>query len=986
MATVDRDTAPHDETRHRTLVELAPTIIYSIDANGRFTSLSPEFEAVTGWSPAAWIGRPFVELVHPDDLRTIQERFEGTLGGRLGRAYRVRVRRRAGDTAVIEIRGIPWTVGERIIGAIGVARDVTERAQEETELAVRLRQQEAVAHLGQHALVTRDLDDLFQRVTRQVSDVLRIEFCTLLELLADGETLVRRAWTGWESDDARHRVDGGVRSQAGYTLVRGDPVIVADMATETRFEVPDIMKSYGVTSGVSVPVLGQGGVYGVLGALTRRRRTFTHDDVHFMEAVAHVVASAIQRTQIEEALSASRHQFRVILEGVADGITVQDQAGGLVYANLAAARMIGFSSVEELRRTDWEAVAPRFEMYDEQGRRVSPADLPGRRVLRGEPPSEMRLRFRSRESRVEGWALVRSSPVLDERGRPHLAITVFHDVTARMQADATQAQLAALVQSSDDAIIGTDLDSTITNWNPGAERLYGYTAAEAIGTSTTLIVPPDCHAEVDGFMDRIRRGERIEHFETRRVRKDGSLVDVSVSISPVRNASGAITGAATIARDVTEHRRLDAERQRLLEREHAARSQVEASERRLRFLAEASEILSRSLEHETTLATVARLAVPALGDWCTIDVLEENGTLRRVALSHPDPDKERYARELERRYPADPSSPTSPLRTGESVLMSEIPDELLVTVASDEEHLALLRGLGLRSAIAVPLQARGRVLGVLTLISAESAQRYDRDDLSLLEDLARRAALAVDNARLFRQAQAMLALREEFLSIASHELKTPLTALHLQIQVLTRWLTGDDSGMPARDRTRQILEGVDRQMKRLSRLVNDLLDVARIGAGRLDVERREIDLTALVAEVVDRFHVEVAASGSAITVRGEPVTVWADPFRVDQVVTNLLSNAIRYGEGRPIEITVDRQPGAGRVQVRDHGIGIAAHQIQLVFDRFERVAVSHNYGGLGLGLYIARQIVEAHGGRVLVESAEGKGSVFTVELPLRPPD
>lgn len=982
MTALDRGSGEvHQDDHYRTLVDLAPDVIYSLDRQGRFTSLSREFEAVTGWRVDEWIGRPFVDLIHPDDLPLVQERFERSLEGRAGAGYRSRVWRKSGEPVVVEIRGIPWITGDVVNGIVGVARDITDRARAEGELEARLKQQEAVAHIGQFALATADLEALYRVVTERVSDVLGVEFCTVLELQPDGAMLVRRAWTGFDPDDAQQQVGVGLQSQAGYTLLQGEPVIVEDMGSETRFKVPDIIGEYGIRSGISVPVPGTETPRAVLGGLTRRERTFTGDDVHFLESVANVLAAAIERNHIVDELSASRNQLQVILGAVEDGITVQRRDGRLVYANLAAARLIGFDRLEDLLKADYDRIASHFAMFDERGNPVETSDLPGRRVIRDGRPAEMQLRFRDQNGIEDHWSLVRSVPVFDDQGVPQMAVTVFQDISARMRAESAQAQLAALVQWSDDAIIGKDLDAVIVSWNPAAERLYGYSAAEAIGQSIRLIVPPDRWGEVDGFMERVGQGEAVEHFDTERVRKDGTMLAVSVSVSPVKDMSGTVVGAATIARDITERKRRDEERQRLLEREHAARLRMQVSERRLRFLAEASEALSKSLEYDTTLAAVARLAVPALGDWCTIDVVEEDGSIRRIALTNPDPEKEQYARELESRYPPDLSSPTNPLQTGKPVLISDLSAEMLVAAARDEEHLAVLQGLGLKSALGVPLTARGRILGVLTLISAESGLTYDGEDLALAEDLARRAAIAVDNARLYRQAQETLRLREEFLSIASHELKTPLTALQLQVQVLTRYLGSDGEDGLQRGRALHILDGVERQMKRLSRLVNDLLDVSRITAGRLDLDVQDVDLRALVADVVDRFGGEARAAGSTLTLTGEPVSLLCDPFRLDQVLTNLISNAIRYGEGRPIDVTVGAGSGLARISVRDRGIGIVESQIPLVFNRFERVAVSHNYGGLGLGLYIVRQIVEAHGGRILVESTVGEGSTFTVELP-----
>jgi signal transduction histidine kinase len=242
-----------------------------------------------------------------------------------------------------------------------------------------------------------------------------------------------------------------------------------------------------------------------------------------------------------------------------------------------------------------------------------------------------------------------------------------------------------------------------------------------------------------------------------------------------------------------------------------------------------------------------------------------------------------------------------------------------------------------------------------------------------------RAGVAVENARLFHEAQEALRLREEFLSIASHELKTPLTALQLQAQMLRRI---SRSGERDADGTERVLLGIERQVKRLSRLTTDLLDVSRIAAGRFTLERSEIDLSALVESVAGRFDEELAAARAWISLRIQPgVSGQWDRHRLDQVASNLISNAIKYGRGSTVEVELSGDGREARLVVADRGIGIAADDLRRIFERFERVETSERTGGLGLGLFIVREIVEAHGGRVWAESEPDGGARFIVQLP-----
>lgn len=296
----------------------------------------------------------------------------------------------------------------------------------------------------------------------------------------------------------------------------------------------------------------------------------------------------------------------------------------------------------------------------------------------------------------------------------------------------TNSKLAAIVESSGDAIIGKSLEGVITSWNPGAQKIYYYTASEAIGQHISMLAPPERQQEMEQILEELRRGERVDNTDTVRVRKDGKRIDVALTISPVRDASGQLIGASTIARDITERKQ---------------RAQAE------RFLAEASTILGSSLDYETTLATLAHLAVPFFADWCAVDTISEDGTVSRLAVAHVDPKKIAWAHELQERYPSDPTETRgvhNVLRTGESEFYPDIPDEMLVQSARDEEHLMVMREIGFRSAMLVPLKARGKILGVISFVNAESGNHHTKEDLALAEDLANRAALAVDNANLYR--------------------------------------------------------------------------------------------------------------------------------------------------------------------------------------------------------------------------------------------
>ncbi|WP_437594473.1 sensor histidine kinase [Sorangium sp. So ce1000] len=424
------------------------------------------------------------------------------------------------------------------------------------------------------------------------------------------------------------------------------------------------------------------------------------------------------------------------------------------------------------------------------------------------------------------------------------------------------------------------------------------------------------------------------------------------------------------------------ENARLLAKEQSARTAAEAAERRAAFLAGAGEILAGSLDCAETLLRLAHLSVRSLCDWCVIDLVE-GGEIRRISWAHGDPAKESLLEELERRYPPGQASPRPAarvLRDGKPLLVPDASEAVLREYCEDDGKARLLRALGIHSFITVPLVARGQTIGMLTVVSSAPGRCYGDADLKLMQEVARRASIAIDNAQLYSAAQDAVRVRDEFLTVATHELNTPMTSLTLTLESVDRALRSGRSWDP-QALGRQVDRAL-RQAARLTRLSSELLDVSRINAARLSLDLAEVELAAVVRDVLARFKLDLARAGCSVSLRdaGRIVGLW-DGSRVDQIVSNLLANAIKFGAGKPVEITVGEEAGMARLSVRDHGIGIDPARQAQIFERFERAVSDRHYGGLGLGLYISRRIAEAHGGSIRVESAPGAGATFVVELP-----
>jgi PAS domain S-box-containing protein len=533
---------------------------------------------------------------------------------------------------------------------------------------------------------------------------------------------------------------------------------------------------------------------------------------------------------------------------------------------------------------------------------------------------------------------------------------------ARRERDASLAVLEAFFEASPLGMAYLDRAMRYIDINPVLAQLNEVSREEHRGHTPHEVFPEgEAQLQVERLLQRVMEtgeplmveGEAFAHPESTTRRW------MQAAFFPVK-VRGELLGTGIIVQDVGERKK---------------------AEERLRFLVEATGWLSASLDLNTTLESTARLVAEQMGDYCLVDVLSEDGRhLERMAAEARDPALREHMERL-KRFPPPPGSPLwSVLETRQPQLQKHLSEEALDQSAVNAEHRALMARVRPHSIIVAPLLARGHALGVLSVLSHTPGHYYTEQDMSFVEDLAGRAALAVDNARLYERARQAVTARDTFVSVATHELRTPLAALDLQLRILQR-LTQAES--PPVERLRQGVEKAQAQTQRLKLLVDHLMDVSRISKGLLTLQREPVDVTELVRDVVGRYEDTLAEVGCTARVHAsQPVRAHVDRLRLEQVLTNLLTNAMKYAPGRPVELEVRQEADEVLVSVKDQGPGIPRETQEDIFEQFQRASVQHIQQSLGLGLYIARQIARAHGGELTVESHPGQGTRFILRLPV----
>jgi PAS domain S-box-containing protein len=658
---------------------------------------------------------------------------------------------------------------------------------------------------------------------------------------------------------------------------------------------------------------------------------------------------------VTDAAQASR--YRAVFDNARHFMGVFTPAGAIVELNPPALALLGAPAASVAGRPLWEVMRwPHPAMAE-----------PLRAAMLG-AGSGSRCAAEVEVGGPGGGVVVVSahfSPVADASGAVALVVGEAQDVTERAGAEralrASQATFAGILGIAADAIITVDATLRVVHYNQGAERIFGWTAEEVAGRPLDLLLPARHRAAHAQHVARFGEGpdvaRRMGHRrEVAGLRKSGEEFPAEASIARLDIPAGRLY--TVVLRDISERKR---------------------EERDERLLARAGAELARSLDTAATLRAVAALPVPELAAACIVDTLGADGAVGRVASADPDPARDALLRRLEALGPSSAGSSrvAAVLATGRAELAARVDDAWIDAHAPDAERGALWRALGVRSAIVAPLTARGRVLGALTLVRT-AGDPYDAQDAATAEALAQRAALALDTARLFDAAHRATRSRDEVLAVVSHDLRNPVSAVSMCARVLLE----DPPAEPAA--ARELLEAISESAAWMQRMIQDLLDVSHIEAGRLSVVRRPEPVAPIVHSALAMVELAAHENGIALSAEvpdGLPPAD-ADAERVVQVLANLLTNAVKFTpRGGRVTVRAGRDGRELRFTVADTGPGIPAADLPRVFDRYWHAVRTARTRGSGLGLAIVKGIVEAHGGRVWAESVLGQGSTFGFTIP-----
>ncbi|MBD2205960.1 PAS domain S-box protein [Calothrix sp. FACHB-1219] len=975
------------QTEERLQLALSSAQIVAWDMDLVNNRVVCSLNSVCAWGLEASTIEEFVAKIHPEDRQQVLQAAEKAAAGERIYQQEYRVITPDGTVRWLNSQGrVYLDATGRGARMIGVSVDITERQQLLEALQHKEKQQEFLIQLNEAIRAIVEPKEIMWQVVCATGQHFQVTRCTYGEIDSTQEYLIvdRDYCNGVKSAVGSHHMNSFGREIIAE-LKQGKTIVVDDLATDprTRGAGAAAFAYIGIKSIVCVPLVKQGKFVALFVLDHISPRHWRAEEVALIEQIAEQTWLAVERSRAEEALRESEAHLQLALNFGRMGSWDWEVQTGALHWSEGHFTVLGLQPYE---------CQPAYEVW---ASRVHPDDLATAEATleqamhqRKDYHHEYRLRWTDGSIH---WVEARGQATYDSQGKPKNSIGVVIDITerkqaeqererllereriARMQVETIQRQLATIFETSPVGMGLLDSQQRFIAINEALAQINGLTREQHLGYSIPQLFGESDPRLVAVFDEIYNTGNRFisPNFAVNvPARSDRSPGYYNVYYLPTTNAHHQVEDVLVYVVDVTERVRL---------------------ERDQRFLGEASAVLASSLDYQTTLERVAQLAVPELADWCTVHIVKEDGCIEQIAVAHADPGKLQWAEEIRCKYPLNPDDPRGAaltLRTGESQLVTDIPDELLVQAARNPEHLEILRSVGFKAFMSVPLRTQNRIFGVISFISAESGQVYDQGNLQLAEELAHRASLAIDNAQLYRRAQSDRAkaeatnrIKDEFLAVLSHELRSPLNP----ILGWTKLLRSQQLNPAKID---QALETIERNAKLQAQLIEDLLDVSRILQGKMSLNVSPVNLAATIEAANETVRLAAEAKNIHIQTILNPIsgTVSGDTNRLQQVIWNLLANAVKFTPpGGEVEVELQQVGMYAQIQVTDTGIGISREFLPYVFEYFrqEDGATTRKFGGLGLGLAIVRHLTELHGGTVFADSpGQNMGATFTVKLPL----
>lgn len=645
-----------------------------------------------------------------------------------------------------------------------------------------------------------------------------------------------------------------------------------------------------------------------------------------------------------------------LLEDLPVAVYTCDKEGYITSFNKAAIKLWG--KTPETNKDKWYV---NWEIFTSDGILLTPDETPTGKVLKYGKAIKQEEILIKRPNGSVSYILSNPKPRFNENGELAGAANTLIDITEQKNAESKQGMLASIIESSEDAIVSKNLDGVITSWNGAARRLFGYTEDEIIGKHITVLIPEDRYDEEEMIINKIRANERIEHFETIRKTKSGEEIQISLTISPIRNNSNKVIGASKIIRDIGRQKKSEERLQQYAER--------------LEILNSIGQVISAELDIQNILQKVTdattQLCGAQFGAFFHNQVNEQGESYMLFTLSGAP-------REAFEKFGMPRNTAVfHPTFSGEgTVRVDDITKD--PRYGKNAPHFGQPKGhLPVVSYLAVPVRGKsGEVIGGL-FFGHEQPARFTREHEQLVLAVAAQAAVALDNAKLYENIKELNEKKDEFIGLASHELKTPVTSLKGYLQIIARNLPPDDKSKVLANRALE-------QVGKLTTLISDLLDVTKIQTGKLPFTYADFDVIKLLTELREILQQTGPSHQLLLNLPAGELIIHADSQRIEQVVINLVTNAVKYSpKADKVIIEALVINNKFRVSVQDFGIGIQPDQLERVFSRFYRVEnLASHMSGLGIGLYICQEIVNRHQGRLWVESTYGEGSTFHFEIPI----